>query len=193
MPGMPKHAQLRTGDAIRKEISACSAGTTTYSAAVPNGRWLCAPRNTRPAHRPWRRKSRRRPRRLLLPHRYAGQHAGKAFPLRTYLDARPTSPGLTPEAATRMRTSPDWARGLSFRPRRGRWRARPARSYQAAFMRVEAPRPAMTLKPGKPKWRPRSQLHPLVIPRPPCHPVRKRTKFEQAIFAEAFPRVRQRL
>src|SRR5262249_15787208 len=52
-----------------------------------------------------------------------------------------TSPGLIPEAATRMRTSPAPGSGVVISPTTRTLARRPCRSYQAAFMAPPMPSP----------------------------------------------------
>src|SRR5258706_312458 len=129
---MPRHAPCSKGTPSGRR-TACHAGTVTYCAAVPKARYDCAPKpHTRS---PTRDGSTPTPTESISP---APSLCGTT---RGYGMAEPShpcrflmSPGFTPDARTRMRTSPARGSGSGISPTSRTSSAPPCFSYHAALM-----------------------------------------------------------
>ena len=129
---MPRHAPCSNGTSTERG-TACAPGTTTYSAAVPNGRYRCAPKHH--TRSPIRESGTPSPTASIVPApSLCGTTLGKGIPTLKTSWRFLTSPGLMPEAAIRMRTSPGSGRGSGISPTTSTSAAGPCFSYHAAFI-----------------------------------------------------------
>src|SRR5918912_896036 len=130
--GMPRQAPA-SKEVPSGSLTACSAGTTIYSAAVPKGcfHWPFQI----PTRSPRRLSGTPGPTASISPApSLCGITRGPAMgrePARVF-----QSDGLTPEARMRTRTSPGPGSGVSSSPTCRTSRAGPLRSYQAARMEL---------------------------------------------------------